>query len=401
MWGERSASLARDLAFSRLTESMRYLSLTARRVSIGVIDVDSQTDLLRCGLSEEKPTTGGSKRTKCSVVGPHICMGYTSCSSDFRNGSTQQKLHRGYHLRAAKSTLSATAQSRDFKRQLDKICTSDGSLRQHPDVSPEAHDIFVRSLEAVRANFNGKLPPYISPVTTPELQPHSPLIQLFTRCVTSSILDFVTAADDFMRDLCGVSLLQDPLLVQVLVALAIKHRNLALLSQALHLSRPPPPEHNIFSSINPNQSSGTFSLGLRDGYYTNEVWSHLSSAGWVQPFPTDAPTPPSVPPQPVQEGVAPDAGPGFHIVQSTIDLHKTNPQKALAELNQLFYGHWVRWDPRPFTGEILRVLVEHGTATMVLMFLPLVLREVYDGIPPHPRWPGEDFLVTTAAARPD
>ena len=190
---------------------------------------------------------------------------------------------------------------------------------------------------------------------------------------------------------CGVSALKTPALHQLLVALAAKHRNLGLVTQLLHMGSIP--DRHVFRVIDSKQMrEGSFSQLFEDPEFANKVWSELTAAKWVdRPIPADAG--PSAGPSALP-AVDPEAG--LEIVRKAVALVPTDPNLALKSLTELFSSGY---QPSYYTGTTLDLLVGSGTALMLLRFLPLVSRTLYDGIPPHPRWPGAERLVTSAAAR--
>ena len=190
---------------------------------------------------------------------------------------------------------------------------------------------------------------------------------------------------------CGVSALKTPVLRQLLVALAAKHRNLGLVTQLLHMGSIP--DRHVFRMIDSKQiKEGSYSHLFDDPEFANKVWSELLAAKWVE--------------RPILTDVGPSAGlsslpavdpeAGLAIVRKAVALVLTDPNLALESFTELLSSGY---QPSYYTGTTLDLLVGSGTALMLLRFLPLVSRTLYDGIPPHPRWPGAESLVTSAAAR--
>ncbi|KAK3332619.1 hypothetical protein B0T19DRAFT_416117 [Cercophora scortea] len=270
-----------------------------------------------------------------------------------------------------------------FTSQLSAFCGPDGTIKAprggkaevgHPN-NDDGDDLFLRALAfACRHNPSGRLPP--ADIFIPVLR----------QCITES-LDSIQHVDGYMKERCGISALENPILRQILVALAIKHRNMGLLRQLLGDGNPPAAAKlNIFTETEPESLFAT----LDDAIYGARVWACLAAAGWVKP---EAQTetidsPPS----------CPDLDEGVRIVENALALQKTNPSAALEMFNTLLA---LGWEPECYTGLVLGRLVKSGTATMLLRYLPRVSRTLYDGIPPHPVWPGDASLVVKAAARAD
>ncbi|KAH8900540.1 hypothetical protein GQ53DRAFT_740583 [Thozetella sp. PMI_491] len=267
-----------------------------------------------------------------------------------------------------------------FQVTLSRFHASDGAGQKGEQLSSISHgeDLFEVALEFIRTTSDSILPP--SDVFIPVL----------ARCPTQG-LDFVRGADEYMAEKCGISSLSSPILRQLLVSLAIKHRNLNLLAELLEIGAAPDP--NVFHTINPTDARAeSLSLLFEDPHYARDVWSQLLASGWVEPArlaeitTTSKSTDFTIP--------SPDAG--FDAVKEAVGFSAERPAAALATLTDIFS---CGYDPAYRTGSTLDLLVASGTPSMLLRFLPLVSRTLYDSVSPHPRWPGRQSLVTVAAAR--
>jgi hypothetical protein len=214
-----------------------------------------------------------------------------------------------------------------------------------------------------------------------------------TKCITGTF-EAVQFADETMKKSCGISAIETPVLRQFLVVLAIRHRNEDLLGQLLEAGPAPAPHQSVYRQVKPAQALDTYQAVLDDPNYGSRVWSKLVEHGWADPLPPLPATATEEDDQPVVNGH--DAG--QDPIVDIVALSKTNPTAALDQLNSLIASGW---SPYPHTEATMMFLVTSGTWWMVTRFLPLLSRTLYDGIPPHPKWPGEASLVTSAAARAD
>ncbi|KAK3682822.1 hypothetical protein B0T22DRAFT_472054 [Podospora appendiculata] len=274
-----------------------------------------------------------------------------------------------------------------FTAQLSIVCTPDGTIKVPSDGKGEAghpdndhcddSDLFLTALDFACGHLSSE---------KHGLMAADKFIPVLTRCITES-LDSIQHADGYMKKQCGISALENPVLLQILVALAVKHRNMDLLRQLLGDSN-----SAAAAKLNMLSETETESLfaTLDDAIYGAEVWACLAAAEWVKPMArtevVDSPP------------VCPDLDEGVKIVEDALALQQTNPSAALAMINTLLASGW---EPQCYTGLVLERLVESGTATMLLRYLPRVSRTLYDGIPPHSVWPGDACLVARAAARAD
>ncbi|KIH87085.1 hypothetical protein SPBR_04979 [Sporothrix brasiliensis 5110] len=216
-----------------------------------------------------------------------------------------------------------------------------------------------------------------------------------TRCITADY-DTVRFADEYMAEPeeAGVSALATPLLLQILVAVALKHRHKDMLQDLLEKHGRCRPEMTLFATVGPGAFRGAPRGDgvLDDPHYGPAAWALLANAGWAPSLRTDH----AVHALPVGLS-SPDSEEARHAIAAAAVQSYTDPGGALAALDD-----WLArgLDPQPLTGWILDALVKDGTPAMVAHFLGVVSRKVYDGIPPRPKWPGMQSLVTMAAARP-
>lgn len=220
------------------------------------------------------------------------------------------------------------------------------------------------------------------------------LIPVLTRCITGSV-DDVRFADAYMAegDPAGVSALASPLLLQVLVAVAFKHRHKAMLGGLLSGGRAGPrPARTLFRMA--SDPSVSFADVLGDPNYGRQAWALLVEAGWADHLPGRGGR--DDPPDGSANVDRPDPEAALRAVTAAAAQSRSDPAAALAVVDDLVRRGW---DPQPYTGSVLSVLVREGTADMLAHVLPCVSRALFTGVPPQPRWPGEPVLVTMAAAR--
>ncbi|KAL1893572.1 hypothetical protein Sste5346_006403 [Sporothrix stenoceras] len=226
--------------------------------------------------------------------------------------------------------------------------------------------------------------------------PADKFLPVLTRCITT--VDFETAqfADEYMAEPeeAGISALQSPLLLQILVAVALKHRHKEMLRDLLKKHGENRPPSTIFEDAGCDAFRGSpFGSGvLDDPNYGKQAWLLLSDAGWAPPL-TEEFDRPSL----AINGIAADSDTARHTLTKMAEMSSADPAGALLHLDMLVASGL---DPQPFTGYILDALVKDGTPAMVAHFLGVVTRKTYDGIPPRPKWPGMQSLLTKAAARP-
>lgn len=215
---------------------------------------------------------------------------------------------------------------------------------------------------------------------------------MLTRCVTADY-DGVLFANLYMTEPeeAGVSALAMPLLLQILVAVALKHRNKDLLRDLLERHGSNRPQPTLFETVGSDafRRSTRGDAVLDDPHYGRPAWALLAEAGWAPPLEGDDNA--SLP-----VGTVGSEEARLAIAAAAARSH-SDPEDALAVLDD-----WLArgLDPQPFTGWLLDALVRDGTPAMLAHFLGVVTRKVYDGVPPRPKWPGMQSLVTMAAARP-
>ncbi|CAK7213690.1 hypothetical protein SBRCBS47491_001891 [Sporothrix bragantina] len=213
------------------------------------------------------------------------------------------------------------------------------------------------------------------------------LLPLLTRCITGTY-EAVAFADEYFVEEGVPSSLEAPLVLQILVAVALKHRHADMLKELLAHHGQHRPQETLFEDPD-NFREAPHGI-LSDPNYGPRVWKMLADAGWAQSLETD---------EPVSDTLAPiDSEEARPLVMAAAAQSKTDLAGALAVLDELVRRGL---DPVPYTGTLLDVLVKGGTAEMVAHFLPLVSRKMYDGVPPRAKWPGMQSVVTMAAARVD
>lgn len=227
--------------------------------------------------------------------------------------------------------------------------------------------------------------------------PADKFLPVLTRCITGIDYETVQFADEYMAEPeeAGVSALQLPLLLQILVAVALKHRNKEMLRDLLkkHGSNRPQPS-TIFEDAGPEAFCGS-PLGagvLDDPNYGKQAWGLLHEAGWAPLLPKEYDRHSLA-----IESMDTDSEAARHSLAKMAEMSSTDPAGSLLHLDMLVASDL---DPTPFTGFILDSLVKDGTPAMVAHFLGVVTRKTYDGIPPRPKWPGNQSLLTKAAAKP-
>ncbi|CAK7237425.1 hypothetical protein SCUCBS95973_009955 [Sporothrix curviconia] len=223
--------------------------------------------------------------------------------------------------------------------------------------------------------------------------PADRLLPLLTRCITGTY-EAVAFADAYFVEEGGPSALATPLVLQVLVAVALKHRHADLVRELLaHNGRQHRPETTLFEGGDPSVFGESPHGILSDPSYGPRVWGMLADAGWAPSLSVrDDNSSDSALLSPI------DSEEARPLLVQAAAQSRTDPAGALAVLDELVRRGL---DPVPYTGYLFDVLVKEGTAEMVAHFLPLVSRAVYDGVPPRARWPGMPSVVTMAAARSD
>ncbi|KAK0610701.1 hypothetical protein B0T17DRAFT_603314 [Bombardia bombarda] len=270
-----------------------------------------------------------------------------------------------------------------FRNELAIISSPDGELLSTPNLSllpskgKRSANLFLTALSMISPHS------IIEPHCIP---PWTALIPVLTRCITDSSFDTIQHADAYMKSVSGISAFEDPQIGQLLVAVALRHRNLTLLQPLSAATQPPKP--NIFYDPHPGNLLDT----LDDQIYAAKAKAILQTSGWIKPEPvSDPPSPPPPPPTEPAHPPSPDAG--FDLLsRSLTHPQEASPTAALAALESLTNSNW---DPQYATGRTLDLLVIHGTGLMLLRFLPLVSRTLYDGISLAP-----PYLARLRLARP-
>ncbi|CAK7199184.1 hypothetical protein SEUCBS139899_001857 [Sporothrix eucalyptigena] len=215
------------------------------------------------------------------------------------------------------------------------------------------------------------------------------LIPLLTRCITGTY-EAVQFADGYFVEEEAVSALSTPLLLQILVAVAVKHRYVDMLRDLLQRHCQNKPETSLFKHAE-NFLDAPHGV-MSDPNYGPRVWKLLVNAGWASPLSdSDAAV--------ATDGGNPiDSEEACQLLKAAAAKSNTDPEDSLAILDDLVRRNL---DPVPYTGLMLDVLAKQGTADMLAHYLPLISRKVYDGVPPKAKWPGNQSAVTMAAARRD
>ncbi|KAH6886929.1 hypothetical protein B0T10DRAFT_76133 [Thelonectria olida] len=181
-------------------------------------------------------------------------------------------------------------------------------------------------------------------------------IRLLNRCVISNG-DIVDGSASFMHEETGISPLEIPSILQILLAVTIKHHN-----------------HDVLEKLACCQASDRGILGLAYPLIVSQlqvskapaaVFKSLVAGGWIKA--SDIPD-----------------GSGEVVPrqwdQST-DLHNAGQIE------------------RP--GAKLKSCAQDLPSTELRTYFPRIPRSLYDCIPPHHKWPGDPVLVKFAAARTD
>ncbi|EPE09094.1 hypothetical protein F503_06870 [Ophiostoma piceae UAMH 11346] len=270
-----------------------------------------------------------------------------------------------------------------FRRLLDHDIT----------LKPPVHDMVAAAIHSAKTD----------PATT--MPPSDCLIPILTRCITSTY-ELVRYADEYMAEegcpscLAGQGSFK---LLQILVAIALKHRNLDLLRHLVQIQ--PTPPNTMFTVSNTFE---TFAPVLDDPNYGAAAWSVLVDAGWAHPLAIDKNDPrydillpriPKSPSLPTLTKSWDDMDVCYDAIEAAV--LQGDCDHAVAVLDGLVARGFT---PDPYTARLLRLLVSQSWGNMVLRFLALVPRTGNagcDGLPPRPVWPGDEFLVALAASGPE
>jgi hypothetical protein len=159
-----------------------------------------------------------------------------------------------------------------------------------------------------------------------------------------------------MREKTRVSPADEPLLLQVLVAVTIKHHN-----------------YNVLKKLPPYKSS------------TPSMFSTAASAmeHWIIA---------SKPAAGIRAALT--AGGWTALLDSTGDSNDGAASQYDEALKEDLKNHFSM-------GRVLDVCVEDRPSAHLRAYFPSISRSLYDGIPPHHKWPGDPTLVKKASARTD
>lgn len=202
--------------------------------------------------------------------------------------------------------------------------------------------------------------------------------RLLNRCVVSTY-DFVEGAVLTMHEETGVSAVQSPAILQVLLAVTIKHHNHEVLqklavhqattdgllkyaSQVIHGALEKVGIHQAASDTIFTYASEVILSRLESSEAPLKTWEALAQGGWI----SASQIPASVREKVAMASMKPGAG-----------------------------------DPRNLEvpGAILNRLAKERASTELEAYFPYIPRTLYTGISPHPIWPGSPVLVKYAAAR--
>ncbi|KAJ3547796.1 hypothetical protein NM208_g1329 [Fusarium decemcellulare] len=179
------------------------------------------------------------------------------------------------------------------------------------------------------------------------------LIRLLNRCVISDI-DIVKGAISDMHEETGISPVEEPQILPLLVVVAIKHHNYDVLRKLPPRRDSSPTVFDIVDSVT--------SQWVNASRPSSGIWSALAAGGWISsPDPTE------------------------------LSNGRGAQDEALqADLRKYFV-----------MGKVLEACVDDRPPTHLRSYFPSIPRSLYDGIPPHPKWPGNRVLFKKASARTD
>lgn len=159
-----------------------------------------------------------------------------------------------------------------------------------------------------------------------------------------------------MQEETAISPAEEPQILQVLVSVAIKHHNYDVLKKL-------PPYKGSSPSLFALSVSAT-SRWVTASKPMAGIWTALVDGGWIR-------------------------SPDFTKLPASDD--KGIVDEALeVDLKESFGP-----------GSILAAMVTDRPSVHLRSYFPLISRLVYDGIPPHHKWPGDPFLAKKASARTD
>lgn len=171
-----------------------------------------------------------------------------------------------------------------------------------------------------------------------------------------SSYDIVQGSATFMHEETGVSAFEEPSILQIVLAVAIKHHNHDVLRP---LASRKTPDRGIFKF-----ASSQIATQLQEAVASPLVWTALvHQGGWL---------------------TASDAAAGM-----TDAIQNPGKRPPAFHINR----------QGEIPGNILRSCVKDRPSAELRAYFPHVPRSLYDAIPPHHKWPGDPVLVKYAAAR--